>query len=129
AGRLGWKGVGVASRVIVKITGAIGIDDVDRLRADLAKEVELDWREERPPDGEHLGGIGELLLGAVIGGVAGKGTEVAIDVTVERVREVVSRWRDRRLDPPDVEVGTQDVPEEQPGSEIPARVEATGAAG
>ena len=105
----------MASRVIVKITGTIGIDDVGRLLADLTKEVELEWREERPQDGNHLGGIVELLLTAVIGGAAGKGTEVAIEATVDRVREVVSRWQDKRLDPPDVEVGTQDVPEEQPG--------------
>lgn len=119
----------MASRIIVKITGAIGIDDADRLLANLTKEVGLDWREERHPDGKHLGGIVEFLLTAVIGGAGGKGTEVAIEATVDRVREVVSRWRDRRLDPPDVEVETQDVPEEQPMPEIPAHVEATGAAG
>lgn len=103
----------MASRVTVRLTGRIGIDDVDRLLADLTKETELDWREERAPDSRHLAGIVELVLTAVISGAAGKGAEVAVGATVHRVREVVSRWRDRRLDPPDAEVGTQEVPDEQ----------------
>jgi hypothetical protein len=108
------RGVNVASRVTVRLTGAIGLDDADHLLAELAKETGLDWREERPADGKHLAGtVVELLLTAVISGAAGKGAEVAIAATTDHVRKVVSRWRDRRLDPPDAEVVTQDVPEEQ----------------
>lgn len=114
---------------MVKITGPIGIDDVNHLLADLTKEAGLDWHEERPADSKHLGGIADVLLTAVIGGTAGKGAEVAVEATVDRVREVISRWRERRLDPPDVEVQTQDVPQEQQGPETPASLEATGAAG
>jgi hypothetical protein len=104
----------VASRVTVRLTGVIGLDDADHLLGELAKETGLDWREERPADGKHLAGaVVELLLTAVISGVAGKGAEAVIGATADHVREVVSRWRDRRLDPPDAEVVTQDVPEEQ----------------
>lgn len=117
------------SRVVVKITGVIGLDEVDRLLADLMKEAGLDWCEERPADGKHLSGMTDVLLAAVISGTAGKGAEVAVEATVDRVREVVSRWRDRRLDSPDVEVQTQDVPDEQPGPEDPDGPGATGAAG
>ena len=102
----------MASRVTVRLSGRVGIDDIDRLLADLTKETELDWREERPADSKHLTGIAELVLTAVISGAAGKGAEVAVTATVERAREVVSRWRDRRLDPPEAEVRTQPVPDE-----------------
>lgn len=107
------RGVGVASRVTVRLSGRAGIDDVDRLLADLTKETELEWREEHPGDSKHLTGIVELVLTAVISGAAGKGGEVAVAATVDRVRKVVSRWRDRRLEPPDAEVGTQEEPDEQ----------------
>jgi hypothetical protein len=104
----------VASRVTVRLTGTIGLDDSDRLLGELAKETGLEWREERSAGGKHLGGaVAELLLTAVISGVAGKSAEAAIGATADHVREVVSRWRDRRLDPPDAEIATQDVPEEQ----------------
>jgi hypothetical protein len=96
----------------VRLTGKAGIDDAARLVADLAKETELDWREEHPRDDKHLSGIGELLLTAVISGAVGKGGEVAVAATVDRIREVVKRWRDRRLDPPDAEVGMREVPVE-----------------
>jgi hypothetical protein len=110
----------VASCVTVRLTGVIGLDDADRLRDELTKETGLDWREERPADGKHLAGaVVELVLTAVISGAAGKGAEVAIAATAGRVREVVSRWRDRRLDPPDAEVVTQDVPEEQVAGKEP----------
>jgi hypothetical protein len=104
----------VASRVTVRLTGAIGLDDSDRLLAELAKETGLDWREECPADGEHLAGaVMELLFTAVISGAAGKGAEAAIGATADHVREVISRWRDRRLDPPDAVIVTEDVPQEQ----------------
>jgi hypothetical protein len=104
----------VASRVTIRLTGTIGLDDSDRLLAELAKETGLDWREERPADGKHLAGaMVELLLTAVISGAAGKGAEAAIEATADRVREVVSHWRDRRLDPPAADIVTADVPDEQ----------------
>lgn len=113
----------MVSRVIVRIMGAVGVDDVDRLLGDLMKETALEWREERSPDGKHLGAAVDTVLLAVMGGAVGKGTEMVVD----RAREVVGRWRDRRLDPPDAEVCTQDVPEQQPGHEIPGSPEATDA--
>src|ERR1039457_3605139 len=108
------KGVGMTSRVTVRVTGRIGIDDADRLLTDLAKETDLDWREEHSPDDGHLAGVGELLLTAMISGAAGKGAEVMVEATVDRVREAIGRWRDRRLDPPGIEVRTQELPEDEP---------------
>jgi hypothetical protein len=95
--------------------GKTGIDDVDRLLTDLAEETDLDWRHERSPDGGHLSGVGELLLTAVISGAAGKGAEMAAGTILDRVREVIRRWRDRWLDPPDTGVEAAELSEDEPG--------------
>lgn len=97
----------MASRVTVRLKGTIGLDDAGRLLAELTEETGLDWCEERPPDGKHLG-VADLLLTAVISGVAGKSAEAAAEAVGNRVRQVVSRWRDRRLDRPDADVETQE---------------------
>jgi hypothetical protein len=112
----------VSSRVTVKLTGAIGLEDADRLLNELTKETGLDWHEESPPDVKNLG-VWDLLLTAVISGAAGKGAEATVEATSDRVREVVRRWRDRRLDPPNAEVETREVPAEQPEAENPVDAE------
>lgn len=105
----------MTSRVIVRVTGRIGIDEAGHLLADLTNATNLDWREEHSLDDKHLAGIGELLFSAVVGGAVGKGTEMTVDVTVARVREVIGRMRRRWIDPPDIDVET----EESPGKVTP----------
>jgi hypothetical protein len=104
----------MTSRVTVRVMGRIGVDDADRLLADLAKETDLNWREEHSEDDRRLAGVSELLLTALISGVAGKSAEVTVNATVDRVREEISRWRDKRLDPLDFDVRTQVLPEDEP---------------
>lgn len=131
----------MTTRVIVRIKGKAGIDDVDRLLTDLAERTGLYWRHERherherpenAPDAHgarHLSGVGELLLTAVISGATGKGAELAAGAALDRVREVIRRWRDRRLDPPDVEIETAELAEGEPGprlQEVPAAGDAPG---
>jgi hypothetical protein len=121
----------MTSCVIVRIKGKAGIDDADRLLTDLAEETGLDWRQERPDahGARHLSGVGELLLTAVISGATGKAAEMAAEATLDRVREVISRWRDRRLDPPDTEIETAELAEGEPGpglQEVPAAGDAPG---
>jgi|ERR1700679_2046447 hypothetical protein len=118
-------GVKVALRVIVRLKGTIGLDDAGRLLAELADETGLDWSEERVPDGKHLG-VADLLLTAVISGAAGKSAEAAAEAAGNRVRQVISRWRDRRLDPPDAEIETQETPAEQPEARITTEAETAG---
>jgi len=112
----------MAPRITVRLTGAIGLDDVDLLLDELTKETGLDWREERPAEGRNLGAW-DLLLTAVISGAAGKGGEAAAGAVGDRVRKVVTQWKDRRLNPPDVEVETREVPVEQSEAETPAEAE------
>jgi hypothetical protein len=104
----------MGTRVIVRVTGRIGIEEADRLLANLAKETGLYWREENSPDSRQLSGL-DLLLTAVVGGAVGKGTELAVGTAVDQVREVIGRLRARRLDPPDVEVETEELPVAEPG--------------
>jgi hypothetical protein len=106
----------MASSVIVRIKGKTGIDEADRLLADLSRETRSAWRHEHSPDSGALSGVGELLLTAVISGAAGKGAELTAEATVDRVRAVIRRWRDRRLDPPDVDVETRAEPEDESGA-------------
>jgi hypothetical protein len=112
----------MASRITVRLTGAIGLDDADRLLDKLTKETGLDWRGERPADGRNLGAW-DLLLTAVISGAVGKGGEAAAGVVGDHVRKVVNQWKDRRLDPPDAEVETREVPVERSEAETPAEAE------
>jgi hypothetical protein len=110
------------------VTGRIGVDDADHLLADLSRETSLDWRAEHSPDDTHLAGAGELLLDAVISGAAGKGAEVMVGATVDRVRKAVGRWRGKRLDPPDIDVRAEELPEDEAAAE-PGEEPAAGEAG
>jgi hypothetical protein len=114
----------MTSRVTVRITGRTGIDDADRLLTDLAKETDLDWHQENSPGSRHLNGIGDVLLTAVISGTVGKGAQMTIEATLSRVHKVTSRWRDRRLDPPDIEIATQELSEDEPDPGLQAAPEA-----
>jgi hypothetical protein len=118
-------GVKVASRVTVRLKGAIGLDDVRLLLDDLAAETDLDWSEERPPDGKHLG-VADLLLTAVISGAAGKCAEAAAEEVRSRARRVVNKWRDKRLEPPDADTEKQEAPAEQPEARTTTEAETAG---
>jgi hypothetical protein len=99
----------MATRIAVRLTGNLGLDDAERLLAELEAGTELSWRDESPADdARHLtGGLVELLLVAV----ASRGTEMVFEGSVRRVRELVEHWRDRRLDPPLAEVDVVEVEE------------------
>lgn len=99
------------SHVTVRMTGQIGLDDVEELREYLARETDLEWDEESVPDGRHLSGLAETILIAVVANAAGRRADTALDMVVLQVREAARRWRDRWLDPPDIEVGTRDLPD------------------
>lgn len=117
----------MVSRVTVRVMGSIGVDDANRLLTELARATGLSWREEHPPDDTHLSGTGGLLLDAVISGAVGKAGEVMVEATVDRVREAVGRWREKRLDPPDVDVRAEELPEDDAAGESgdePAAAEA-----
>ena len=105
----------MATRIAVRLTGNLGLDDAERLLAELKAETELSWQDESPADdARHLtGGIAELLLVAA----AARGTETVVEGSVRHVRELVEHWRDRRLDPPLAEVDVVEVeePEAKPG--------------
>jgi hypothetical protein len=113
----------VTSLVTVRLTGKLGVDDADGLLTDLTRETGLTWREVPFPSDTHLGGVSELLLDAVISGAVGKSGEVIAEATLDRVRKTVRRWRDKRLDPPDVDVRAEELSEAdtagQPGA-VPA---------
>jgi hypothetical protein len=104
----------MATRIAVRLTGNLGLDDAERLLAELKAGTELSWRDESPADdARHLtGGLAELLLVAV----ASRGTEMVFEGSVRRVRELVEHWRDRRLDPPLAEVDVLEVAEPEVNS-------------
>jgi hypothetical protein len=99
----------MATRIAVRLAGNLGLDDAERLLAELKAETDLSWRDESPADNaRHLtAGPVELLLVAV----AGRNTELVLEGSVRRVRELVEHWRDRRLDPPLAEVDVVEVAE------------------
>jgi hypothetical protein len=103
----------MATRIAVRLAGNLGLDDAERLLAELKAETELSWRDESPADdARHLtGGLVELLLVAA----PGRSTELVFEGSVRHVRELVEHWRDRRLDPPLTEVDVVEVEEPEGG--------------
>lgn len=90
----------MSSRVIVRLAGRVGLDDVDRLLKELEIGTALDWNEEPDPDAEPRLSVEQIILTALLSGMGAKTTETVISA----VQEAVRRWQERRLDPPDAEV-------------------------
>lgn len=114
-------GVGVATRISVSCKGPLGLDDPDRMRADLEAATGLAWRaDEVHRENVLVGGIVELVFMAVIG----KTTEMAVEAVLERVKRTVEEIRSRRLDPPEpmtvtVEDGIEDQIEDDIRDAVP----------
>lgn len=101
-----------APLITVKLRGDLGLDDADQLLSELTEETGLEWRSEELPSGDHLSGIVEIMLStagnaalaavvtASVNKVGGKVTQA----TGRKVREIVDRWKEQRLDPPEATV-------------------------
>jgi hypothetical protein len=114
----------MSTRVIVHVKGRVGIDDADALIASLSRETGLDWHAEHlPARTGTLSTPGMLVLQSVLDAAAGKALEAAAEVALKHTRQAVSRWRERRLDPPDVEIEVQ-----EPAEGGPPAAKASGAA-
>ncbi|MEU6378231.1 hypothetical protein [Streptomyces sp. NPDC046909] len=101
----------MATRISVSVKGLTGLDDPDRMLAELESETGLSWRPEPVDEGRVLsGGIVEIILVAV----AVKGAEMTLEATVAAVKRVVERWRRERLEPPEATVDTEPVPDPPP---------------
>ncbi|MFF0388304.1 hypothetical protein ACFYS8_06345 [Kitasatospora sp. NPDC004615] len=97
----------MGTRISVSLKGPLGLDDASRLLEELAAQTGLGWREEPVDEGKVLsGGLVEILLVAVVS----KTTELAFEAVLERVKQVVERWREERLDRPEAAVDAQALP-------------------
>jgi hypothetical protein len=102
----------MATRISVSVKGLTGLDDPDRMLAELEAETGLVWRPEAVDEGRVLsGGVVEIILVAV----AVKAAEMTLEATVAAVKKVVERWRRERLDPPEATVETEPVPDPERG--------------
>jgi hypothetical protein len=105
----------MGTRITVTLKGSVGLDDADLLLAELENQTRLDWHREDRPDDKHLvGGFLEILLVAV----TSKSVEMAYENAFEKVRElqlrekvreIIERWRETHLDPPDASIETTPV--------------------
>lgn len=82
---------------------------------DLAGATDLAWqaREGGDKSGVLISGFVELVLTAV----AAKSVEMSVDAVVDAVREVRMRWLARRLDPPEITIDTETVPDDDTDDE------------
>jgi hypothetical protein len=101
----------VATRISVTVKGRMGLDDPDRMLGDLTRATSGPWRAHEVDNGPVLtGGIVEILLTAVIG----KGVAMSADAVVDVVKDRLKQWRATRLDPPEMVVDTDPVPDDDP---------------
>ncbi|MGI5457709.1 hypothetical protein ACQEWB_31960 [Streptomyces sp. CA-249302] len=106
----------MAVRISVSVKGPTGLDDTDRMLGELKEAADLPWHvREVEEDGALGSGIVEIVLVAVVG----KTVEIGVSAAVDAVKQAVERWRSERLDPPDVTVGTESVPDAETGSADP----------
>jgi len=103
----------MATRITVTLTGALGLDDADLLLTELEEETGLDWRAEDRSDVRHLGGVDHILLDALLSGTV----ELSLHAALDKAREIVRDWQERRLDPPDASVEAEQVEESGPARE------------
>lgn len=102
----------MATRISVSVKGLIGLDDPDRMLAELEAETGLTWHPEPVDEGRVLsGGVVEIILVAV----AVKAAEMTLEATVDAVKRTVERWRRERLEPPEATVDTEAVPDPERG--------------
>lgn len=100
-----------AGRITVRMSGDLGLDYANELLTELKKATGYDWSSEKRSGGDHLTAVEEIILSAVVI----KGTDLAFDAVVGRVREIVKRWKNGRLNPPDVIVeAAVETPDEEP---------------
>lgn len=101
-----------ATKILVSVTGPLGLDDPDRMLADLEAATGLSWRRQPVEEGKVLSGaLAEIVLVAV----ATKATEIAWDA----VQQVVRRWHRERLDPPQTSVAAEPVPDRAADADAP----------
>ncbi|MBO0804951.1 MAG: hypothetical protein J2P25_17995 [Nocardiopsaceae bacterium] len=92
------------SRVTVRLRGEVGLEDIEDLGKQLARETKFDWHEEPLPDEKHLAVV-ETILVAMVAGVLTKRVDQVID-------RVIKRWQDQwHDDPPGAEVATEELPD------------------
>lgn len=103
--------------------GPLGLDDPDRMRADLEAATGLTWRaEEVHQDNVLVGGLTEILLMAVVS----KTTEMAVSASVDQIKEIVEKVKaavkkilDRQMNPPTAtEPTVEPVPDPEPQDDI-----------
>lgn len=105
----------MARRIVVRLAGNLGLDDAERLLGQLTAATGLAWRQETPAEeGRHLTGV---MTAAVVAALIVRDGELVLNITVQQVREIVERWRERRLDPPMVEVEVVDADEAESEAE------------
>ncbi|MGW2571661.1 hypothetical protein [Streptomyces sp. NPDC001537] len=96
----------MGTRISVSVGGLTGLDDRERLLAELEAETGLEWQaRDVEQDGVLTGGIVEIVLVAVVG----KATELAVSAAVDSAKKIVERWRSERLDPPEASVDVDPV--------------------
>ncbi|MCI3272845.1 hypothetical protein [Streptomyces cylindrosporus] len=106
----------MAVKISVSVKGPTGLDDADRMLGELKEAADLPWSVREV---EEEGALGSGIVEIVIVAVVGKTVELGVSAAVDAVKQAVERWRSERLDPPDVTVATESVPDAEAGSEGP----------
>lgn len=107
-GCLGVRGTDVATKVSVTVKGLMGLDDPERMVAELTKATGLPWQAQAAAEDKVLtGGIVEIVLVAVVGKVA----EMSVEAALDAVKRVVKHWRAERLDPLEAAIAKEPAPD------------------
>ncbi|MDI5966462.1 hypothetical protein POF50_031250 [Streptomyces sp. SL13] len=99
----------MVKKISVRVSGLNSLDDPDRLYKALTAETGLTWIREQP-EGERapvLGTLEDLFLATIVG----KTGELVAEYAFEKVKEVLRRFTSEYLEPPEVSVEMEPVPE------------------
>ncbi len=95
----------VSTRISVSVHGRVGLDEPEHLRKDLEATTGLTWRQRPGAEPDTLsGGWSEVLLDAAIATAVQMTAQAAVDAA----KQVLRRWSEQRLDPPETSVVVHD---------------------
>ncbi|GAA2522729.1 hypothetical protein GCM10010276_87250 [Streptomyces longisporus] len=102
----------MATRISVSVKGLFGLDEPERLLDELAARTRLSWHQQEVDQEKNLGGIVEIVLIAVVT----KTADMTVEAAVQAVKDVIGRWREERLDPPEASIRTDPEPQSDDGA-------------
>lgn len=90
--------------LVVRV-GGTGLDWDEELIELLGEATSLQWKRDREREDRETGpaqGLGEIILTAAVTAAVDRVADTALNALLNQARQVIQKWRGRRIDPPPV---------------------------